>query len=210
KPAVRVKLSRDLAAEAVRYMLYQSRSASRVPLILHEAAKGDFAPLAERAIFFRQQIVATGATGMYLSVTCAEDLPWIKPGVGEKNAENTFLGDYRLRQQREDCSLWPRGKIPKNYAAPVRSPVPVLIMTGEWDPVTPPRYGDSVAKGLINGLHVVVPSGGHGFGGLKGLECITNLTADFIAAGTTKTLDASCAKSIRREGFVLKRPEPTN
>lgn len=207
KPAVRVKLSRDLAAEAVRYMLYQSGSAGRVPLILHIAAEGNFAPLAETAIFFRQQLVATGATGMYLSVTCAEDLPWIKPGVGEKNAENTFLGDYRLRQQREACAEWPQGKVEKSYSAPVRSDVPVLITTGQWDPVTPPLYGDRVAKGLSNSLHVVVPSGGHGFGGLSGLDCITNITNDFIATGNTKTLNTACVKSIKRNGFALKPPE---
>jgi len=75
-----VKLSRDLAGEAIRYMLYQPDAASRIPLHIHLAARGDFAPLARSAIFYRRQIVATGSNGMYLSVTCAEDLPWIKPG----------------------------------------------------------------------------------------------------------------------------------
>lgn len=201
-----VKLSRDLAAEAVRYMLYQSGSASRIPLILHLAADGNFRPLAESAIFYRQQIVATGATGMYLSVTCAEDLPWIKPGIGERNGANTFLGDYRLRQQREACSLWPRGSIPKNYAAVIRSNVPVLILTGQWDPVTPPLYGDRFAKNLPNSLHVVVPSGGHGFNGLEGLDCIDKLTLDFVNTGSTKGLDVNCVKAIRRKGFQLKMP----
>lgn len=63
---VRVKLSRDLAGEAVRYMLYQSGAASRIPLFLHLAAQGNFTPLAEAALFYRQQIVATGSNGMSL------------------------------------------------------------------------------------------------------------------------------------------------
>jgi len=204
----RVKLSRDLAGEAVRYMLYQSGSASRLPLFLHLAAQGNFTPLAESAIFFRQRIVATGSNGMYLSVTCAEDLPWIEAGEGERNAENTFLGDYRLRQQREACALWTRGEISKNYAAPVRSNAPILITTGEWDPVTPPFYGDRIAKSLPNSLHIVVPSGGHGFGGLEGLDCVSKLTLDFINQGSAKKLDTSCVKGIRRKGFLLKLAEP--
>jgi pimeloyl-ACP methyl ester carboxylesterase len=205
----RVKLSRDLAAEAVRYMLYQSGSANRIPLFLHLAAQGNYTPLAESALFYRQQIVATGSTGMYLSVTCAEDLPWIKAGEGERNAQNTFLGDYRLRQQREACSLWTRGEIPKDYAAPVRSDAPVLITTGEWDPVTPPLYGDRIAKYLPNSLHVVVPSGGHGFGGLDGLDCLSKLKDDFINQGSVKGLDTSCVKGIHRKGFLLKLAEPS-
>ncbi len=203
-----VKLSRDLAAEAVRYMLYQPGAAGRIPLLLHLAAQGDFAPLAEAALFYRRQIVATGSNGMYLSVTCAEDLPWIRPGEGERNAANTFLGDYRLRQQRAACELWPRAQVPKDYAGPTRADVPALILTGQWDPVTPPAYGDAAARHLPNSLHVVVPHGGHGFGGLDGLDCIRNLVADFIERGTTKGLDVSCVKGIRRRGFLLKLPEP--
>ena len=204
----RVKLSRDLSGEAVRYMLYQSGAASRIPLFLHLAAQGNYAPLAESAIFYRRQIVATGSNGMYLSVTCAEDLPWIKAGEGERNGENTFLGDYRLRQQREACALWARGEIPKDYAAPTRSNLPVLILTGEWDPVTPPIYGETAARYLPNSLHIIVPSGGHGFGGLEGLDCISKLTVDFINKGSVKGLDTSCVKGIRRKGFLLKLAQP--
>jgi pimeloyl-ACP methyl ester carboxylesterase len=203
----KVRLSRDLAGEAVRYMLYQSGSASRVPLVLHLAAQGNFAPLAEAAIFYRQVIVGPGANGMYLSVTCAEDLPWAK---SDKRSDDTFLGDYRFRQQLEDCTLWPRGEIAKDYAKPARANVPVLIYTGQWDPVTPPLYGDMAAKTLPNSLHVVIPSGGHGFNGLQGLECVEKLSAEFVSRASVKTLDTSCVKGIRREGFALKAREPGN
>src|SRR6185369_4193505 len=126
---VKVKLSRDLAAEAIRYMLYNPVAASRVPLMIHLAAQGNFVRLAHAALEYRMNLVATGSNGMYLSVTCAEDFPWIKPGEGERIAANTFLGDYRLRQQREACELWPRATIERDYAQPVRSDVPVLILT---------------------------------------------------------------------------------
>jgi pimeloyl-ACP methyl ester carboxylesterase len=204
--AIPLKLSRDLAAEAVRYMLYQPDAAGRIPLYIHSAARGDFAPLARAALLYRRQIVATGSNGMYLSVTCAEDLPWIKPGEGERNGERTFLGDYRLRQQRAACALWPRGEIPKGYSEPTRSGVPALILTGQWDPVTPPAYGDAAARFLTDSLHVVVPHGGHGFGGLAGIDCVENLVADFVERGTTKGLDPSCVNNIRRRGFLLELP----
>lgn len=204
----RVNLSRDLAGEAVRYMLYQSGAASRIPLFLHLAAQGNFSPLAESALFYRREIVATGSNGMYLSVTCAEDLPWIKSGEGERNGANTFLGDYRLLQQREACSLWVQSEIPKDYASPARSEAPALILTGQWDPVTPPVYGEIAAKHLPNSLHITVPSGGHGFGGLEGIDCISKITLDFVNKGSVKNLDISCVKTIRRKGFVLKLPEP--
>jgi pimeloyl-ACP methyl ester carboxylesterase len=201
---VKIQLSRDLAAEAIRYMLYNPVAAARVPFVLNQAAKGNFGPIAQAALNYRQQIVATGSNGMYLSVTCAEDLPWIKEGDGERLAENTFLGDYRLRQQREACALWPRGDIPADYARPVESKVPVLLLTGEWDPVTPPSNGETVAKSLPNGRHVIVPHGAHAFFGLDGLECIDKLINDFIEQGSTKNLNTDCVSSIKRKGFVLE------
>jgi pimeloyl-ACP methyl ester carboxylesterase len=202
---VKVKLSRDLAAEAIRYMLYNPASASAVPLTLHLASQGNFVPLAQAAIRYRKNLVSTGSNGMYLSVTCAEDVPWIKPGEGERLAANTFLGDYRLRQQREACALWPRADIERDYAKPVRSDVPVLILTGEWDPVTPPANGTAVSKSLTKSLHIVVPSGAHGLGGLEGLDCIERTLREFIERGTTEGLDTTCVKSVRRKGFVLEQ-----
>jgi pimeloyl-ACP methyl ester carboxylesterase len=201
---VKVKLSRDLAAEAIRYMLYNPTSTTRVPAMLHFAAQGNFVPLTKAALWYRENLVGTGSNGMYLSITCAEDLPWIKPGEGERLAENTFLGDYRLRQQREACALWPRAEVEPHYADPVRADVPVLILTGEWDPVTPPANGDRVAKTLNHSLHVVVPHGAHGLGGLEGTDCIDRTITEFVVRGTTKDLDTTCMKSVHRKAFALK------
>ena len=200
----KVSLSRDLAAEAIRYMLYNPVAATRIPLFLHLAAEGNFTPLTQAALNFRKVLVGTGSNGMYLTVTCAEDLPWIKPGEGERNAQNTFLGDYRLRQQREACALWPRAKVASDYFKPVRSDLPVLILTGEWDPVTPPANGDFVARTMPNSLHIIVPHGAHGLGGLEGTECLDRLVTEFVERGTSKGLDTACVKNIRRRGFVLK------
>jgi pimeloyl-ACP methyl ester carboxylesterase len=203
---IKVTLSRNLAAEAIRYMLYNPGGASRVPLVLHQAAEGNFAPLAQIAFRFRRTLVGTGSNGMYLTVTCAEDIPWVKrsEGESERYAQNTFLGDYRLQQQREACALWPRATVNSDYFKPVRADVPVLILTGEWDPVTPPANGDFVMRSFPNSVHLVVPHGAHGLGGLEGLDCIERLATEFVERGTNKSLDTSCVKNVRRRGFVLK------
>jgi len=86
--------------------------------------------------------------------------------------------------------------------------VPALILTGQWDPVTPPAYGDTAASYLPNSLHVIVPHGGHGFNGLDGIDCIDQLILAFINSGSTKGLDTSCVGKIRRHGFFLKFAEP--
>lgn len=199
----KLKLPRDLAAEAIRYMLYSTAGASRVPSFIHQAAAGNYARLAQAALNFRQEIVSTGSNGMYLSVTCAEDLPWTNAKEASRLAENTFLGDYRYRQQNEACAIWPRGTVQEDYSKPVRSAAPVLILTGEWDPVTPPSNGDEAARYLPNSKHVVVPHGGHGFAGLNGLDCIDTLINQFIETANARNLDTGCVTGIKRHGFAL-------
>ncbi len=200
-----VTLSQDLAAEAVRYMLYSSGTAREIPAVLHQAAGGDFTPLAEFALYGRQRIVGSGSMGLYLSITCAEDVPWIEPGEGERAAQGTFLGEYRLKQQREACEIWPRARVSRDFLSPVRANVPVLLLSGMWDPATPPSNGEEVAKHLPHGLHVVVPHGGHNYEGLDGLDCVKNLQIEFVERGATKGLDTACVEKIRRPPF---RTEP--
>ncbi len=203
---VKVTLSRDIVGEAVRYMTYQAGTAGLVPVVLHEAAGGNWDPLATFAVFARREIVASGSMGMYLSVTCAEDLPRIKPGEGEKAAAGSYLGDYRLRQQRAACSVWPRGTIPEDYPKAVRSAAPTLLVVGEWDPVTPPPLAEGVARTLPNGRVLVVPHGAHGQNGLEGTECLDTLVAEFLERGSARELDVSCLAKVGRAPFSLTSP----
>lgn len=200
----KVSLSRDLVAEAIRYMLYNPQAALRIPLFLHMAAQNNFAPFAYAALEYRAQIVSSGSNGLYLSITCAEDLPWVTASEAKQLAANTFLGDYRYRQQSEACALWPRAQIPGDYSQPVKSDAPVLIFTGEWDPVTPPANGAAVARHLSKSLNIVVPHGGHGFNGLEGVDCVDRLQNEFVAKGTTAGLDVSCVQAIKRKPWVLE------
>jgi len=201
---VTLRLNRNLAAEAVRYMLYNPFSAGRIPLYLNLARHGNYVPLTQAALWFRKNIVFSGGEGMYLSVTCAEDLPWVTHDEAKRLAENTFLGAYRYYDQSEACEAWPRGTVEATYADPVKSNKPVLLITGQWDPVTPPAHGDMAAKTLSNSLHIVVPHGGHGLGGLQNINCVDGLIAQFIETPSVKDLDTSCIRTIKREGFMLK------
>jgi pimeloyl-ACP methyl ester carboxylesterase len=201
-----VSLPRDLVAEAIRYLLYQSSGASMIPALLHQAAAGDFGPFAEFAAFGRRAIVSSGADGLYLSVTCAEDLPRIAPGEGEHAAAGTFLADYRLRQQRRACELWPRMAPPPAFGEPVAASTPTLLLSGQWDPVTPPSQAEQALRSLPHGRHLVVASGGHSFSGLTGADCVTRLTTDFVEAGSAQGLDTSCISAMKRPPFPTTAP----
>lgn len=205
---VHVSLSRNLLGEALRYLMYQSATALFVPDLVHQAAGGDFAPLAEFALGSRRQLVNGLGQGLYLSVTCAEDLPFITPADAKREAANSFLGDYRYQQQRAACEAWVRGSIPADYREPVRAETPVLLLSGSWDPVTPASNAQQVAATLPHSLSIVIAAGGHDYQGLPGAEmCVATIANQFIQRGSADGVDRSCVDRIRRPPFPTKPVE---
>ncbi len=201
---VTVEIQRDIFAEKLRSRMYSRGSAKRIPLIVHHAAQGDFDPFLKEVIPADRSEPDFIADGMYLSVTCAEDVPFIDQDEAARvNTGNPF-GNYRVEQQTRACSLWPQGKIPDDYHQPVSSDAPVLIFSGYMDPVTPPERGEEVASHLPNSKHVVIAHGAHGVDGLTNVECIDKVMLEFLAKGSARDLDASCV------GGVLAPPFATN
>lgn len=201
----RVALTRSGFAQLVRYMLYRPRTAAELPLAVHRAAHGDFSRIGQVAA--SSGVGGTVSFGFYLSNTCSEDLPWFSEADGAAAAQGTFLGDYRLRQQRTACHEWPRGRLPEGYFRPVRSDVPVLILVGDRDPVTPPRWGHEVAASLTRARVVVVPGGGHALSDLAPADCLPKLRLAFVDRASVEDLPLQCASRLSRTPFLVAGPE---
>ena len=69
--------------------MYGRDKARRIPFIIHQAAQGDFAPFLHEAI--SPSISDFIADGMYLSVTCAEDTPFIDQAEAARLNEDPLL-----------------------------------------------------------------------------------------------------------------------
>ncbi len=80
--------------------------------------------------------------GLQLSVSCAEDAPWLVCRSGRRATR--ILGAGFVASIKAACEVWPRGRVPADFHAPVASDRPALLLSGEFDPVTPPRYGEQV------------------------------------------------------------------
>jgi pimeloyl-ACP methyl ester carboxylesterase len=197
-----VEIQRDVFTEKIRTWMYDRDKAARIPLIIHHAAAGDFAPFLKQAI--APSIPDFIADGLYLSVTCAEDVPFINQAeAAALNANNPF-GNYRVFQQTRACGMWARGEIPANFLEPVHSNAPVLIFSGNLDPVTPPKYGEQVARYLPNSRHVIIPEAGHGPFGLSDPGCIDRIAIEFLDKGDARNINVSCIDRMARPPFVTK------
>jgi pimeloyl-ACP methyl ester carboxylesterase len=201
---VEVQLTRTGLAQTLRYMLYAPSSAALLPLEVHLAAQGNWKPLVETARFYAG-ILNTAAMGYNLALTCAEDVPFIREEEIPAAVQGSFLGDFRIRAQQAACAQWPAPRLGREFLDPVVSDVPVLLVSGERDPATPPANAERAARTLKNHLHVVVPDGGHDFEGIEGTDCLYGLIAGFVEAGTAKGLDTSCLERMKRPEFALHR-----
>ncbi|MGQ0587806.1 MAG: alpha/beta fold hydrolase, partial [Gammaproteobacteria bacterium] len=138
-----VKLEAGPFWEGVRGLLATTASQRRLPWLLHEAARGRFAPL----LAATPAGPDTDANGLLLSVSCQEDTPHITEAELAP-LRVTVFGDYRVRQQMAACKEWPGS--PLWRAGFVTADTPVLLMAGEMDSVTPVQWAQDVTSGLVN------------------------------------------------------------
>ena len=201
---VTVTLTARDFAEALRGMLYAPAAARSVPLFLHRAARnGDYRPFAEFQLQRNIGFAPGFAEGMYFAVTCTEDIARADPAASYAAGRGTFLADHRARAHFESCRGWPTGRLPAGFGQDVASDVPVLIITGQHDPVTPPGDAQAAASRLTRVRVVIVPHGGHSAAGLTNGACIQQLMAAFLETPDPNALDTGCLSGIRRPAFAL-------
>jgi len=200
KQAETVKIARENFVERLRLLLYTTTFARFVPLIVHRAFENDYLPFETMAIRYNP---GRGlARGMYLTVTCSESVPFITEPDIVQQTQGTFVGAARVRSHIAACKEWPQGAIPKSYVEPVKSNVPVLLVSGEVDASTPPWLGKEAMQRLSNGRQVNIRYYGHQLDG----PCVRTMLTEFIHNGSAKSIDVACTESIRRPPFALEIP----
>ncbi len=195
-----VQLTKEIFAETIRHELYFPAGAAYIPVTIERAYHGDYAPLGEMvtqmALYFSNIV----ADGLNLSVTCAEDVPFITEADIARYSAGTFEGDARVRAQQRACKLWNVDPVPAAFAEPVRSDAPILMISGSDDPATPPQYAHAALAYLPNARMMLVPGASHDS---DYPPCVDANTVAFVRAGSATGLNLSgCAAAYKRPSFV--------
>jgi pimeloyl-ACP methyl ester carboxylesterase len=195
-----VTLEREAFVEHVRLMLYSTFAARFLPIVVHQAFLGDFLPFQTMAVRFDPG--GALARGMYFSVTCSEDVPFITEQDIAAETRGTFLGDRRVRAHLAACTEWPRADVPRAFTDPVKSDVPVVMYSGEADGATPPWIAEEAVRFFTSGRQIRVPHAGHQIDG----PCAWDLMQTFLRNPSGGPLDAACVGGIRRPAFATEVP----
>ena len=185
-------------------VFYDNELTQGIPLVLGGIDKDNFDKLSQLlsyTIFGEDNL----SDGMYYSVQCSEATPFSSPEAIAANARN-LLPEIRdifvPSEQRifKTCQDWPVKAAPPVEGQPVTSDIPTLVMSGEYDPITPPAYGQLAAKTLSKSFWLQFPGIGHGVVFSSG--CGTSVAQAFLQNPTAKP-DASCTATMSMK-FIVK------
>ena len=186
----------DVLAMAIRFLSYGSETQAVLPLLIHDAVTtNNLEPLTVQALLIMRALNEQISRGMELSVICSEDYPYMS---FEQDNSDTILGDTLLSMLRTVCKIWPRGESSARFHDPVISDVPVLMLTGSRDPVTPPSYAEQTAVHFSNSLVLTAEGLGHA---VIWNYCMREIAAEFMEQGSTTNIDTSCVEKIKPATF---------
>jgi len=200
KPISETLGSAQLSA-AVRLLTYSDETASLLPLLIHQAQSGQRPqPLLAQYLMIERNTGLQLAYGMHFAVVCSEDAPRWPERIPDAALAATYLGGTFMSGLKAVCDVWPRGVVDEGFSAPLHSDVPVLILSGGNDPVTPQQYGERALASFSNGRHLVLPGQGHG---QIATGCMPRLVAQFIRSANADSLDTACLKGVAPTPFML-------
>jgi pimeloyl-ACP methyl ester carboxylesterase len=189
--SVQRELNEYSLASVVRMFAYTPLTAALLPLSIDAAAHGDVGPLLGQAKLLSGDLSDTMNGGMQLSVICSEDADLL---ASRPEDAHTILGTRMIDTLRTACAVWPKGTRPADFHEPLKTNTPALLLSGQYDPVTPPRYGDEVAKNLPQSRHLVLTGQGHN---VINAGCAPQVVKHFIEDLTPKALDATCLDRLK-------------
>jgi len=179
-------------AAAVRMLLYDPHTIALLPLLIHEAANDNWVPLASQYQMTVVSLSEALSMGMHNAIMCSEDAPFYdRATIDFAGLATSYIGPLQLEAIETICSVWPAGPVDDEFKVPLATAIPTLLLSGDADPITPPRYADLAAVDLGNARHLIGKGQGHG---QLGVGCMPELLEDFIAAADLDAVDASCLK----------------
>lgn len=161
-------------------LLYSSEAIPSIPALIYQAQNNQFSLIAQMEGRLLGQL-RDMSQGMYFSVECFEEVPFTSLDQAEAayQAQPELAGALGTAKGTFDaCQVWnvPAASVLENQ--PVKSDVPTLVVSGQFDPVTPPAWGRMAVETLSKGRLIEVPGAGHG--STLSVECPQKIALAFL------------------------------
>ncbi len=180
-------------------ILYARELVPLLPELIRSVDLGRYGPLEaiQSVLVFDRSVMM----GMYWSVYCAEDGDFDPQKLDFSTVRPEIAKDQlaSMRGTWELCQNWGVPDLGSRADAPPLSDIPALVMSGQFDPITPAPNGQLAAQSLSHSTLVTFPGNGHG--ALYSSECANRIFVDFLDNPQAK-LDLSCVDQLPPVDFL--------
>lgn len=201
-PEYQIVLSGDLLVDVVFSGLYRPDVITRLPRLIADVERGYYSPFLQQRL--ARYFDRTTSQGFQASVQCYEEIPFspydeleaAAQGVEPRIAHNYVV---ELQSLYTICETWDSGEVDPRENAPVTSDLPTLILAGQFDPITPPEWGQLTAQTLSQAYFYEFPNAGHWV--IRSGACPLDVTLDFLQDPATPP-DAACIGGLGAPDFA--------
>ncbi len=142
--------------------------------------------------------------GMFYSDECSEDWSFLT----QNDINNSLQGvttqiqptlKSSLQQEYDSCKTWNVQPVSSAQKQAVVSDIPTLVLSDEYDPITPPTNGKLASQSLKNSYYFLFPGLGHG--AEYNSQCVDGIISSFDDNPSQKP-DGSCISSMKEPSFI--------
>jgi len=177
-------------------------SVPNIPFEIHKILNNDLSSVKKQLQYLFQKPGDGIGKGMRLSVWCAEENPFNSQEkiATETNKYRTVKGLSPAVFDKEICEIWSVKKVTEVENQAVRSDIPVLLISGEYDELTPVKWADSMTNNLTNSYHLIFKGWKHGPTTNWSNPCAMQAANDFFN-NPIKKPNPNCFEQIKRPEF---------
>lgn len=189
-----IKLTPAIVANWVRFILYNRELSALLPLAIYQASQGNFMPLSNIAKVASDSTSTEVSAAMHAVILCREDFHRRENKLGEANTLLPFGALTDLTPVCEQINtLVPASPWP---ITDTTTGAPTLLLSGEFDPVTPHRWAEAAMTSLKHPTHLIINGGHHG---VTPFGCVTDLVNQFFIDQTPLSQDAidKCTSTLK-------------
>ncbi len=175
--------------------LYDVQVIQRIPNLIYDLHQGQIQDVVIFGVA-HEALMRNTSLGMHYTVQCQEEhiSSNYRDYAGLIAAHPHLSGylDYPVEGSatlQRLCEMWGAEARPDSANKPVESDIPALLLSGNFDPITPPSYADMADETLSISYNYVLPHVGHGV--LRSERCAVEIALDFVD-NPVREPDSSC------------------
>lgn len=185
-----------------------SRYIGTVPQFISRFKSGDFSTLViqQSSLLFAFEGIDPG---LFINMTCHEQVLSTTLEEAQTEANRMVIRNYSwlpfygdIEHVFKTCKSW--GAVSPAYGEnnPTISDIPSLIITGSYDPTTPPVYAKQIATHLLHNYYFEFPTLGHTPTAADSSGCAMKIVEQFLDDPSTEP-DRTCLGELEKPVFVV-------